>query len=241
MMGPHQKSQCKSVAFVGVRHGVGTTTLAVNVAAILGVAARRKTLLLDTSGNEHGVNDHLHLSGGHNLLNLTTPLLSTGQITVENLAEQVVRYEPGEPWPIGVSALDIVPGFRWDQLSPAETDKIFAYRGVQLIRAVRQAANQAGYKFVLLENGVWQENTPRNAMLINSEQVVLVSTNHSADVVRLEFTPESLRNIGCTTLAAINGTTRSDFKSQYGERRYSSTSKPILETLTYKTIPLAAG
>jgi integrase/cellulose biosynthesis protein BcsQ len=233
------KGDLKSVAFVGVRHGVGTTTLAVNMAAILGVVARCKTLLLDLSGNASGVEDHLGISRGRNLLNLTTPFLSAGQITIEDLAEQTVRYEPGEPWSTGVSALDIVPGFRRDQLSSAEADRVFAYRGVQLVRAVCQAANQAGYEFVLLDNGIWQEDIPRNAMLINSEQVVLVSTDHRADVARLEFTPGLLKDVGCTTLVAINGTTRLGFESQYYGARFMSTGEPVLEALAYQVVPLA--
>lgn len=182
-MKPHQKSQCKSVSFVGVRHGVGVTTLAVNVAAILGIVARRKTLLLDLSGDGRDLSGYLGSLGDRGLLDLTTPFLRDGRISPDELSKQVVRYEPGEPWRAGASTLDVLPGFDRVILSPASKQRLHAYYGVALVRAVCESARLAGYQFVLADGGIWLREKIGLGMLDDSSQVFLVSSSEEDDVI----------------------------------------------------------
>lgn len=159
--------------------------MAVNVAAILGVVARRKTLLLDLSGDGRGVSDRLGISGDRSLLGLTTPFLRDGYISPNELTRQVVRYEPGEPWPAGVSALDILPGFDRAGLSAADEQRLHAYYGVALVRAVCESACLAGYQFVLADGGIWWEEKIGLGMLGDSAQVFLVSSLEEDDVLSI--------------------------------------------------------
>jgi len=177
-----QRSRCTTVTFFGVRSGVGVTTLAVNVAAILGIVARRKTLLLDLSGDGRGASSHLGISGDRGLLDLTTPFLGDGPISPDNLTRQVVRYEPGGPWPAGISALDVLPGFDRAGLSAADEQRLHAYYGVALVRAVCESACLAGYEFVLADGGVWLKEKIGLGMLDDSAQVFLVSSPEEDDV-----------------------------------------------------------
>jgi len=173
-----------SILFIGVRRGVGTTTLVVNIAAILGIVARCRTLLLDVSGNEVGVCDYLGIPNTAGILNLTTPFLEKGRISSAELAKEVVRYEPGTSWPTGVSRLDVLPGFDWNQLSPAEKDRIHSYRGVYLVSAVCESAHKAGYEFILADGGIWPKQ-PRGMWLGMSQRldrIVLVSTARSDNI-----------------------------------------------------------
>jgi cellulose biosynthesis protein BcsQ len=228
----HQKRQCKSVSFFGVRPGVGTTTLAVNVAAILGVVARRKTLLLDLSGNGHGVSSHLGISGDRGLLNLTTPFLRDGRISAKDLAEQVVRYDPGEPWLTGISALDVLPGFDRARLSPAEEQRLCAYYGVALVRAVCESAHLAGYEFVLADNGVWLNEEMGFGMLRDSGQAILVSFPQEGDVLEIERLVKQMRDVDWHSLVVFNQARSWRFESTYRDLRF-------LERLNYALVPPA--
>jgi len=180
-----RENRSLSILFIGAKRGVGTTTLTVNIAAILGVVARRRTLLLDISGNEVGVCDYLGIPNKGGILNLTTPFLEKRHISPGELAREVVRYEPGTPWPTGVSRLDVLSGFVWNRLSPAEKDYIHSYRGIYLVKAVCESAREAGYEFILADGGVWPKQ--RRGMWLGLSQcldcVVLVSTAQSNDVV----------------------------------------------------------
>jgi cellulose biosynthesis protein BcsQ len=236
VMDMSRKNQCRYVAFVGVRRGVGTTTLTVNTAAILGVVARRKTLLLDVSGNESGVGDHLGVSDDCGLLGLTTPFLRAGQISAEELAEHVVRYEPGEPWQPGVSTLDVLPGFNRGELSPAEADRLRSYRGVHLVNAVCRAARLAGYEFVVSDNGAWGD-IPKSAMLLNSERAVVVTTSRESDVSRIRLPLNRLEGIGRSALVVFNGISRTKLYLAYGDARLKHEREPILKNLPHEATP----
>jgi hypothetical protein len=169
------------IAFVGTSSGVGATTLIVNTATILGVVARRRTLLLDLSGNARGVCDLLGGSNTGGVLKLISPWLGDGVISPKELLQQIGRYDPGGPWMPGASALDILPGFDRAMLSPTEAENIYAFRGAHLVGAICQAAYEAGYEFVLWDNGVWQpmaggiDPFSQNEIVLNAKHVVLVS------------------------------------------------------------------
>ena len=231
-MDAHQKSTCKPVAFFGVRPGVGTTTLAVNVAAILGVVARRKTLLLDLSGNDRGVGAHLGISDDRGLLGLTTPFLQDGYISTEELAKQVVRYEPGAPWPNGVSGLDVLLGFDRARLSPAEEQRLCAYYGVALVRAVCESSHLTGYEFVLVDNGGWLNEKMGLGMLRDSGQVFLVSSPQVGDVLKVESIVKQWRGQGWYSLVVFNKARSWRFEWEYR-------GVGFLEKLKYTPVPPA--
>jgi cellulose biosynthesis protein BcsQ len=225
------------VTFVGVSPGAGTTTLAINMAALLGVVARQKTLLLDTSGNRRGICYHLGVPSTGGLLALATPWLRNGCVSADKLVQQVVHYEPGRPWPPGVSALDILPGFDRDALSPTEADRIFAYRGIQLVHAVCQAAQDAGYEFVLLDNGDWKDSSlgvlvpgSANAMVFVSEHVILVSSSSDESVRAAERFFGSLRAGGRSALIVFNRTKGWSFRMNYED---------LLKRLPHRLVPSA--
>ncbi len=152
-MKTHQEHPCTSLVFYGVRRGVGTTTLAVNVATLLGIVARRRTLLLDLGGNEVRASTYLGVSDERGLLGLMTPFLKRGRISAEELAMQTVRYEPGAPWDRSVSQLDILCGFDRAHLSDAEREGLCADREAFLVAAVHKSACSADYEFVIADGG----------------------------------------------------------------------------------------
>jgi hypothetical protein len=229
------------IAFVGVQSGAGTTTLAVNVAAILGVVAHRRTLLLDLSGKAPGVCDHLDISGGGGLMDLATPWLYRGQISTEELSQHVVHYE------FDVSALDVLPGFDRLTLSPAEAERVFSYRGVELVNAVCQAARLAGYEYVLLDSGVWQHTAesamapgPANAMLFNAEQVVLVSVALDGKMDdKVEQPLTNLRSVGRLPLTVINCAPRLLEATYRARTLLTGKGSPFPEDVTYELVPQA--
>lgn len=180
-----QQSKCTTITFFGVRSGVGVTTLAANVAAILGIVACRRTLFLDLSGDGRGVSDRLGISGDRGLLGLTTPFLRDGHISPDELARKVVRYEPGGPWPTRVSALDVLPGFDRASLSATDEQRLHAYYGVALVKAVCESACLAGYEFVLADGGVWLKERIGLGMPDDSAQVFLVSSSEEDDVLSI--------------------------------------------------------
>jgi hypothetical protein len=229
-----QHSGCTTVTFFGVRSGVGVTTLAVNVAAILGIVARRKTLLLDFSGNRRGVNGHLGISGDRSLLGLTTPFLRDNRISPDDLAGQVARYEPGEPWPAGVSALDVLPGFDRAGLSPADERGLHAYYGVTLVRAVCENARLAGYEFVVADGGVWFKEKIGTGMLGDSAQAFLVSSPDENDVFSIGDPLARVRAGGWHTWVIFNQAQRLRFEFKYR-------NDVFLEQSTYTFVPPVEG
>lgn len=210
-----QQSGCTPVTFFGIRHDVGVTTLTVNVAAILGIVARRKTLLLDLSGDGCGVIGYLGSLGDRGLLNLTTPFLRDGHISLNELTRQVVRYEPGEPWPAGVSALDVLPGFDRATLSPASEQRLHAYYGVALVKAVCESACLAGYDFVLADGGVWLKEKIGLGMLDDSAQMFLVSSSEEDDVFSIGGPLAQMRARDWQTWVIFNQSHRLQFGFEY--------------------------
>jgi MinD-like ATPase involved in chromosome partitioning or flagellar assembly len=210
-----QQSRCTSVTFFGVRSGVGVTTLAVNVAAILGVVARRKTLLLDLSGNGRGVSSALGIPGDRGLLSLTTPFLMDGHVSPDELTRQIVRYEPGEPWPAGVSALDVLPGFDRAGLSAADEQRLHAYYGVALVRAVCESACLAEYEFVLADGGVGLREKIGLGMLRDSAQAFLVSSPEESDVFDIGDPLGRMRARGWHTRVVFNQSHKLRFEFKY--------------------------
>jgi hypothetical protein len=210
-----QQGKCTTITFFGIRPSVGVTTLAVNVAAILGIVARRKTLLVDLSGDGRGVSSQPAGLGNRSLLGLTTPFLRTGCISPDELARQIVRYEPGEPWPAGVSALDVLPGFERARLLPADKQRLHAYYGVALVRAVCESACLAGYEFVLADGGVALKEKIGLGMLGDSVQAFLVSSPEENDVFSIGDSLGRIRGRGWHTWVIFNRSHKLRFEFKY--------------------------
>ncbi len=232
MSNQHER-QTVPVIFLSVHPGIETAFLAANVAAIIGVVARRKTLLLDLSDNKARINTCLGISADHNLLNLVAPFLRDGRISVDDLAKQVQHYEPGGLWADGISALDALPGFDRSHLSPAEMDRLSTYREVELVNAVYESAKQAGYEFVLADGGAWPKAISGMGVGLSSKQgwAILVSTDQEQDMLSTERPIQFLRNIGWNILGVFTCTREWQFKLGYGDA-------PFLKGLAYITLPL---
>jgi hypothetical protein len=211
-----RQSRCTTVTFFGIRPGVGVTTLVINVAALLGVSAHRKTLLLDLSGNERGVSSHLGISSDHGLLDLATLFLRDGHISSDDLARHVVRYEPGAPWLAGASALDILPGFDRAGLSLADKQRLHAYYGVALVKALCESACLAGYEFILADGGIWHKEEIGLGMLDDSAQAFLVSSSDENDVLSIADPLRGILARGWYPLLVFNQSQELAFRFTYG-------------------------
>jgi hypothetical protein len=225
-----RQSRCTAVTFFGIRPGVGVTTLAVNVAALLGVSAHRKTLLLDLSGSERGVSSHLGISSSHSLLGLATSFLRYGYIPSDDLARQVAPYEPGAPWLAGAPALDVLPGFDRTGLSLTDKQRLHAYYGVALVKALCESACLAGYEFILADGGIWHKEEIGLGMLDDSAQAFLVSSSDENDVLSIADPLGGILARGWYPLLIFNRSQELRFRFTYG-------NEGILKQLAYAFVP----
>ncbi len=172
-------------AFWSPKGGVGKTTLACNVAALLGVVAQRKTLLVDANMNGGHVDLHMGIDTEVTIASLAYLFRAQGRLLPRHLKEHVV------PWKAG-TALDVLPGIQ--RVEQAGEEPLRGRQGQDFVDALLEVAGRL-YDFVVVDIGSSVNNAVHRTVLTSADGVVVIATPDRAALVDVRTTLETLESI----------------------------------------------
>jgi len=152
--------------------GVGKTTLAANVAALLGVVAQIPTLLLDANMNGGHVDIHMGLEPKRRLLGLANLYQQRGRLTADDVRSFVSNYRG--------TALDILPGIV--KVEQASNPALLTSQGAAFMEELLGLAGNM-YEFVIADIGASPNVAIHRTVLANADGVLVVTTPDRCSVL----------------------------------------------------------
>jgi len=161
--------------------GSGKTTLACNLACLLGVLCRRSTLLIDANMSGGHVWLHMGIRPQQNIYSLATVFQANGDhLTPRDLDEQVAKH---------TNALDVLPGIM--RIEQAGSDALRGHQGEGFLDALLDLARQR-YDFVIMDLGSSPNISVHLTALRRSDRVLTVTTPDRAALVDVKNAIETL-------------------------------------------------
>jgi len=161
--------------------GAGKTTLACNLAALLGVLCQRKTLLVDANMAGGHVWLHMGLQPRDNIYGLATLFRANGnRLQPRDLASQVAPYG---------RALDVLVGIA--RVEQAGSEELRGDQGTAFMNALMELARRQ-YDFVIVDLGTSPNVAVHLAALQRADRVLLVVTPDRTALVDARNTVETL-------------------------------------------------
>ncbi len=155
--------------------GAGKTTLACNLACLLGVLCQRSTLLIDANMSGGHVWLHMGLRPQRNIFSLATVFMGNGnKLLPRDLDEQVSKQ---------ANALDVLPGIM--RVEQAGSDALRGQQGEQFLNALIDLARQR-YDFVIMDLGSSPNITVHLTALRRADRVLAVTTPDRAALVDIK-------------------------------------------------------
>lgn len=166
--------------------GAGKTTVACNLASLLGVISQRPTLLIDANMNGGHVWLHMGLKPKRNIYALAETFRRNGnRLEPRDLASQVTQYQ---------GALDILVGIM--RVEQAGSEALRGEQGRLFTEALLNLA-QRQYDFVVIDLGSSPNVSVHLTCLRQSDRVLLVATPDRTALVDAKNTIETLeRSLG---------------------------------------------
>jgi MinD-like ATPase involved in chromosome partitioning or flagellar assembly len=172
-------------AFWSPKGGAGKTTMACNVAALLGVVAQRRTLLADANMNGGHVDLHMGVETDTTIASLAYLAQARGELLPRHVQEHAV------PWRAGTS-LDILPGIQ--RVEQAGEDPLRGRQGETFLRTLLDVASRM-YDFVVVDIGSSVNNPVHRAVLGAADGVVVVATPDRAALMDTRTTLATLESV----------------------------------------------
>lgn len=167
----NEKRGISVAAFVGVREGVGTTTIAAQVAALLAEQVQVKLLCLGTAALAQNL---AHTFGFHTprtVLDLVPSWLESGLVSAETLKNFVVAYSDQ----VDVLCLE-------EQFSAQDRERLHSYRGREFGEEVFNAADACGYDALIVDAGKMPLSILREVFLRRADWLFCVGGTPKQDL-----------------------------------------------------------
>ncbi|HEC36470.1 MAG TPA: hypothetical protein ENI39_08055 [Anaerolineae bacterium] len=171
--------------FWSPKGGAGKTTMACNVAALLGVVAQRKTLLVDANMNGGHVDLHMGVETDTTLASLAYLYHARGELLPRHVQEHVA------PWRAGAS-LDILPGIQ--RVEQAGEEPLRGRQGQAFVQGLLDVAGRM-YDFVVVDVGSSVNSPVHRTVLAQADGVVVIATPDRAALVDTKTTLETLESV----------------------------------------------
>ena len=165
--------------------GAGKTTMACNLAALLGVVAQRKTLLVDANMNGGHVDLHMGLETDTTIASLAYLYYTRHELLPRQLQDHVVRWRTG-------TNLDILPGIQ--RVEQAGDESLRGSQGQTFIELLLSTAARM-YDFVVVDIGSSVNSPVHRAVLTSADGVIVVATPDRAALVDVKTTLETLESV----------------------------------------------
>lgn len=165
--------------------GAGKTTMACNIAALLGVVAQRKTLLLDANMNGGHVDLHMGLETDTTIASLAYLYYTRKELLPRQLQDHVVRWRTG-------TNLDILPGIQ--RVEQAGDEALRGAQGQAFIEMLLSMAARL-YDFVVVDIGSSVNSPVHRAVLTSADGVIVVATPDRAALIDTKTTLETLESV----------------------------------------------
>jgi len=162
--------------------GAGKTTLACNLAVLLGVLCQRPTLLVDANMAGGHVWLHMGIKPQSNIYSLASRFHHSDELTPRDLKGQVTPYG---------QALDVLPGIT--RVEQAGSDALRADQGGRFVQALLKLARRQ-YDFVIVDMGSSPNITVHLTTLKESDRVLTVVTPDRTALVDTRNTIETLES-----------------------------------------------
>ena len=161
--------------------GAGKTTVATNIAALLGAVCERPTLLIDANMNGGHVWLHTGISVVNTIYGLACDFKSNGnRLEPRDLAQRVVHYN---------RALDVLIGIV--RVEQAASDELRGKQGMAFMEALLDLARRQ-YDFVVIDLGSSPNNPIHLVALQKADGVLLVVTPDRTAIGDARTTMETL-------------------------------------------------
>ncbi|MBN1139868.1 MAG: AAA family ATPase [Anaerolineae bacterium] len=161
------------VASYSPKGGCGKTTLAVNLAALLGIVANRPTLLVDLNMNGGHVAVHLGLRDHDRTLYTLARAFMVGQ---NKMSPKLVR----EHLTHVTGSLDVIPGI--DRMEMAGEQYLAGKQGADFAADLLQSAYQM-YDFVVLDMGSSYNNALHRQALRDADLILMLVTADATSIM----------------------------------------------------------
>lgn len=173
--------------------GVGKTTLAANLAAMLGVLAGRPTIALDVNANGGHLDIHMgaweYSSGGTGLVFLANLFHARGVLTVQDLFQASVHLGKGKgDWP-----LYLLPGISRPEM--ASQPALVGEQGERFVRTLLDVASMR-FDFVVVDCGSNLNIAMHRACLTQATRIIAVVAPDVPSVVDTRSHLQALFNLG---------------------------------------------
>lgn len=165
--------------------GAGKTTMSCNVAALLGVVAQRKTLLLDANMNGGHVDLHMGVETDTTLASLAYLFHTRGELLPRQIQEHAVPWRPG-------TSLDILPGIQ--RVEQAGDDPLRGQQGQTFVEALLTVAGRM-YDFIVVDIGSSVNSPVHRTVLALADGVIVVATPDRAALMDTKTTLETLEQV----------------------------------------------
>lgn len=165
--------------------GAGKTTMACNIAALLGVVAQRKTLLLDANMNGGHVDLHMGLETDTTIASLAYLYYTRKELLPRHIQESVVHWRTG-------TSLDILPGIQ--RVEQAGDESLRGSQGQTFIELLLSTAARM-YDFVVVDIGSSVNSPVHRAVLTSADGVIVVATPDRAALIDVKTTLETLESV----------------------------------------------
>lgn len=167
----NEKRGISVAVFVGVREGVGTTTIAAQVAALLAEQVQVKILCLGTDALAQNLAHSFGFHTPRSVLDLVPSWLESGQVGAETLKNFAVAYSDQ----VDVLCLG-------EQFSAADGERLHSYRGHEFGEELFNVADACGYDVLIVDAGTFPLSTFTESVLRRADWLFCVGGNPKQDL-----------------------------------------------------------